>query len=54
MTSSQEISIFRAIRKVEDAKNILKDLLKEDNIKPSERECIETSLTYLTKAIQKL
>lgn len=54
MTQAQEISVFRAIRKVEDAKSILKDLLKEDNINKCERECLETSLVYMTKAIQKL
>lgn len=53
MTSSQEISLFRAIRKLEDAKSIIKDLLSQD-IKDSEKEVLETSLIYLTKSIQKL
>jgi len=53
MTSSQEISLFRAIRKLEDAKTIIKDLLSQD-IKDSEKEILETSLIYLTKSIQKL
>ena len=53
MTSSQEISLFRAIRKLEDAKSIIKDLLSQD-IKDSEKENLETSLIYLTKSIQKL